>query len=945
MLAGARLIVLAALLVAPAAVHAQDTLLGAARYRPDLQFRTMTSGRFDIHFHQGEEALAARLVRIIEDAAPAVERRYGTPRRRVHVILVDQTDVANGWATVIPYNLIEIAAAPPQSRSTIGHTDDWLRLVFTHEYTHILHLEKSRGWFGGLRRIFGRLPAFYPNLFLPDWQIEGLATQMESAVTGHGRVKAGDFRMILDRAAAAGRFAPLDRATGAVIDWPGGMSAYLYGAYFHEYLALRFGQQALDRLADETAGRLPFTGSLAYREVFGESLGSLWKAFESDVRSRAADAARADRRTRLTTHGFTVSTPAFAPDGRLFYSVANPHGFPSLMELRDRRPPRVVAPRFLGEALSISGNTAVYDQLEFSANVGLVSDLYVLRLDSGAVRRLTRGARAADPHISPDGRTIVCTVQQTGRRILATFDFSAGSAVIEPRPFLEQDATEFSSPRWSPDGRSIVAERRPLHGLSEIVIVDVATRAVRTIVAGAPARNITPSWADGDTVLFSSDREGGPFTLHALHVPSGVVRRLTDAGAGVQWPVVAPDGDRVVFVGYSADGYDLFSISSDNAAWTPIGPDEGRRLPAGSSQPTSSIAVPGSRAYSPLDTLLPRFWIPYFEADGEDVVIGAGTGGFDALGRHSYALTAGLAVPRNRLDLQLAYSYTRWRPALFAALSDDTDAWREGYIRTRELSAGVLFPVRRVRWGTSVLVAATRSTDDFEVISPAFSPRPSRDRTSARLGWSFSTARAFGYSISAEEGASISLVSEFARGGSDVARGTARTFVGEGRIFQAVWPRHAVIAGRVAGATSRGDRGIRRDFGAGGSGPQYGGFDVGVDAIGLLRGFDSADVFGRSAAVLNVDYRIPLVWPQRGIGTLPVFLRAVHAALFVDAGHAWDDRFRAADVRRSAGAELSFDTVLVSWLPITITTGAAWRHDPVRARDAAAVFARIGRAF
>ena len=90
---------------------------------------------FDIHFHQGEDAIAKRLAAVAEQVATEMEPRLGRPRMRVNVILVDQTDLSNGWATPVPYNLIEIAAAGPRADSIIGNTRDWLRLVFTHEYT------------------------------------------------------------------------------------------------------------------------------------------------------------------------------------------------------------------------------------------------------------------------------------------------------------------------------------------------------------------------------------------------------------------------------------------------------------------------------------------------------------------------------------------------------------------------------------------------------------------------------------------------------------------------------------------------------------------------------------------------------------------------------------------------------------------------------------------
>jgi outer membrane translocation and assembly module TamA len=94
-----------------------------------------------------------------------------------------------------------------------------------------------------------------------------------------------------------------------------------------------------------------------------------------------------------------------------------------------------------------------------------------------------------------------------------------------------------------------------------------------------------------------------------------------------------------------------------------------------------------------------------------------------------------------------------------------------------------------------------------------------------------------------------------------------------------------------------------------------------------------------------VDYRFPLMRIERGAGTLPAFVRSVHGALFVDAGHAWNDTFRARDARVSVGVELSADTILGYALPITLTSGVAWRHDGLNNQNGATIFGRIGRAF
>ncbi len=880
-----------------------------------------------------------------------MEPRLGTPRQRVQVILVDQADESNGWATVVPYNVIEITAAPPRASSVIGNTDDWLRLVFTHEYTHVIHLEKSGGWLGRLRHVFGRLPLFYPNLFLPGWQVEGLATFEESALAGGGRVNASDFRMILDHLAAARRYATLDRANGGVVDWPSGNTTYLYGGFFHECLSRRYGDESHARLATETARRIPFLGSRAFREVYGRPLGDLWRECQADVQQGA----RIDEgdRQRLTRHGFIVTSPAFAADGRLFYSIANPHGFPALMErARDRSEPREVTTRFRGERIAVAGNTLVFDQLEVVREVDVQSDLYALSLRGGDVRRLTREARAADPDVAPDGRTVVCTAQQADRRLIATFTMPPDGSVATPQPLVSEPFTEFTSPRWSPDGRTIVAERRHLGGPSEIVLIDVETRSVRPLVASAEARNISPAWMpDGRSVLFSSNRGGRPFTIHAVDVATGRVRRLAGAGDGAQSPAIAPDGRSLVFVGYSADGYDLYSLPFDSPRWEDAGPSS--LVPGPESlvaSPESRVASPesrvpsASRQYQPWQTLTPRFWTPVIESDADAVTIGAATGGYDALGRHGYAIVAGWTFDRNRPAWQADYTYARWWPALFVNGSDDTDAWRSGDVRVRELNAGALFPLRRVRWFSQTLTAVHVADERYECLSCAPAVDETRRRIAARVGWTLSSAQSFGYSISAEQGAAATVTSEWTRRalGADADAGAAS---GELRGYLRAGPRHAVIAARAAAATSWGDDAMRRVFSAAGAGPQTGGFEFDSGAIGLLRGIEESAVIGRHAAVANVDYRFPLGWPQRGIGTLPLLLRSVHGAVFADAGHAWTDSFRRRDISHSLGAELSFDVVLGYSAPVTIATGAAWRRIGDGRRSGIVAFGRIGRAF
>jgi hypothetical protein len=606
--------------------------------------------------------------------------------------------------------------------------------------------------------------------------------------------------------------------------------------------------------------------------------------------------------------------------------------------------PRQIATRYLGNQIGAQGGLLAFDQLELVHNVALQSDVYVIDEMQHRVRRVTHLARAADPDIASNGRTVVCTVQRADRRDVATFEMpSAGFAT--PSILVSEAGTEYSSPRWSPDGRSIAVERRELGGPSEIAIVDLASRRVRTLVSSRSARNVTPRWLSSATLLFASDRDGKPFSIYRVDVDTGVIRRLNGTGASALAPVVSPDGETIVFVGYTTDGYDLFSIPLASASWSDVTSPVVSTAPSqNGSRGMSESNTIADRPYRPWRTLLPQFWMPIVESDAGEFSGGAATAGTDALGRHTYGAAAAWTASRVRPDWSVAYAYDRWWPTFFASVSDDTDPWRGGDIRTRELNAGALFTVARVRWSQNILAAMNASEDSFSCQSCTDSIQQGVRRGAIRLGWMFDDAKSYGYSISRESGATVRFTWENAPKALGSDAGT-RAMTIDTRAYAHVGPRHAAIAIRAAGAAAWGDTETRRIFSAAGSDAASASFDFGRRAVGLLRGFQSDTVAASRVAIANVDFRFPLRYIQRGSGTAPLFLRTMHSAVFVDAGNAWDQASRWSDVRVSAGAEVAADTVVGFGVPLSFTAGVAWRRDPVGRQDGVVAFGRIGRAF
>ena len=331
-------------------------------------------------------------------------------------------------------------------------------------------------------------------------------------------------------------------------------------------------------------------------------------------------------------------------------------------------------------------------------------------------------------------------------------------------------------------------------------------------------------------------------------------------------------------------------------------------------------------------------------SDAGESLFGAATSMSDALGRHGYGVSAAWATSRARPDWSVSYAYDRWRPTIVTSYSDDTDPIEGGTVRSRELFAGALLPFRRVRWSHTLMAGFDADTQTAVCLSACPVEQARRDLRSIRAGWLYDSRRLFRYSISTEEGFAVEAAVEGSRRalGSDA---DANAAILDARGFHRLFSRHTVLAVRLAGASSWGETGARRRFSASGSGPSIPSFDFGRDTIDLLRGFRPQDVVGIHAAVFNADLRVPLLRVQRGPGLWPIFVRSMHAASFVDLGHAWDTTFRAADVRRSAGGELATDVVLIHYAPLTIAGGVAWTRDPIAGRDRAAAYVRVGQAF
>jgi len=144
------------------------------------------------------------------------------------------------------------------------------------------------------------------------------------------------------------------------------------------------------------------------------------------------------------------------------------------------------------------------------------------------------------------------------------------------------------------------------------------------------------------------------------------------------------------------------------------------------------------------------------------------------------------------------------------------------------------------------------------------------------------------------------------------------------------WKGDQVLAVLASGAGSFGDRSWRDTFSTGGFPPQDL-FSALVNREPLqgryLRGFANGAFGGDAYLLANVEFRAPLWYVHRGLGSFPLAARRLWATAFVDGGGAWwrDSTPRLA---RDAGAEIALSTNLFLLVDATFRLGYARGFGP-----------------
>jgi len=933
----------------------------AASFDPSRNWRTIKTDHFFVRYPEEVESVAQDAARILEEVNAEMSPKLNwKPWGRTEVILTDSTDDANGMTMIMPYNWIILYVVPPRSDSSLANYDDWLRTLITHEYTHLLYSDPARGFWKPFKLIFGKLIS--PQSVVPGWMREGFAVYNETAYTTAGRGRASYTEMLVRTSILEDDFPTIDEADGLGWKWPLYNTAYLFGGKFISYLVDKYGEDKfLDLNRRLQSSPLMSMVNHQARNVYHKTFYELWREWQADLKTKYGELETQAEAQGLTATEDVVtptwdeqfSVPEPSPDGKkIAYIASSPHRKTEI-RVKDLETGEVdVIKKADANRISWSpdGSKLAYSATSSYKKYNVYFDLYLYDFEKKKAKKLTSGARARDPGFDGEGKEIVYVEGKAGTDVIKRMNLESKeiTAVTEPSP----EYIHFGDPKFSPDGMTVAASVWQKGEGWKINLYSLNGNWKKRLTKGG-GMETSPVWSkNGNQIFYTSDENGIP-NIYRADVKSGATTKITNVLTGVFDPATV-DGQKIYVREYHAKGFVISSFDAPVAIERKGEKQRGKKCdPLLCKEGEGEVDLPHptspykgeevdeypSLKYSPFgkSLFLPRYIIPGAVWLQDAFLFSVMTGSSDVLRRHNWYAGGTYRTDSKSFGYFGGYYYNRFRPIIGIGINDYavdfgdlTFLYPGGQTNTvhyfeerRNANAFIAIPIKRHNFNISYFYE-----DRWPITSLT---QPEKDVLnlgifSGFLGsYVYGDAEKYPASISQENGRLIRLTgfmtdSKFGSG----ERNEMKIFSGDWREYIRLWHHH-VLGLRATGGMTWGDRQVQGTFGLGGA------LGEGAFAGSMsynyfpLRGLPVSALSKTRAMLMSAEYRLPLVSPQRGIGTWPFYLKNLHASFFADYGNAWnagendESSFKSffSDFMLGVGTELRGDFILGHGLPLT----------------------------
>lgn len=550
---------------------------------PELKWETIETEHFQLHFHQGIDRTPYIVARIAEEIYEPITQLYQyIPDEKVHFIFQDTEDISGG-ATYYYDNMIIISSAPMDF--ALRGTTNWLRNVVTHEFAHMIHLQRARKttrhtpgvffqWLGYEKERRSDVVYGFPNVIMsypvgmtviPNWFAEGVA-QYTANLFGYDHWDAHR-DMIIRMRVENDNLLSLNQMGSFGKNSIGNESVYNQGFSLVQFIAEEFGEDKLEKLTRAMQKLHYFTFGMAIRKVLNISESELFKRWENSLKEKYTSNTQTIRKHEvkgeiIQSQGFANLYPTWSPDGRQYLFLSNKGSdYLSMTSLylssKDGGKPKHIKagvrhnPAWFGD-----GSGFVYIKAERTSTGSYYNDLFLYELNSAKSRRLTFGQRAFCPAISPEGRYIAYAKISDGTFNIMLLETATGD-IKQITDF--NDGRQIFKLAWTPDGQKIIFSTSR-DATRNIASIKPDGSSMKMLLEGECDFRDPALSADGKYLYFSSN-ETGIFNIYRMELPEGKKELITNVLGGAFMPSVNKDGD-MLFSQYTNEGYLLTMLQN-----------------------------------------------------------------------------------------------------------------------------------------------------------------------------------------------------------------------------------------------------------------------------------------------------------------------------------------------------------------------------------------------
>lgn len=562
-------------------------------YHPELEWRTIETEHFLVHYHEGTERTARIVAKIAEDIyKPVTSLYHHEPNSKVSFVIKDYDDYSNGAAYFFD-NKIEIWSSSLDT--DLRGTHNWLRNVVTHEFTHIVQIQtaikfgrKVPGmyfqWLGYERERRTDVLYGYPNTIVsypisgfnvPSWFAEGVAQYNRKELAYDRWDSHRD--MILRMYALDNNMLSWNEMAVFGKTSLGNESSYNAGFAFVRYIGEKYGDATLEEISRNLGSIPTLTIDAAIDGALGKDGGELYDEWKAYLRSDYAARSSAIKENLtageiIGSVGFANFYPAFSPDGSAIAYLSNKEGdyFSQsslyLYDLRTKKEKLLKGGVRSNFSWSPDGKKLFYAKhSRDNAHWSNYSDIWSYDIEREEEFRLTRGLRANAPAVSPDGQRIAYVAGRDGTMNLYVIDID-GKNLRALTSYTEGE--QVYNPVWSPDGRTIIFDYSVKDG-RDLAIVSLSGGNVSMLIATPDDERTATYTADGSRLIFACDKSG-IFNFYQYDVATREISQLTNVLGGAFMPAVGADG-KIAYASYTSAGYKLALLGQPEPLRNPLG--------------------------------------------------------------------------------------------------------------------------------------------------------------------------------------------------------------------------------------------------------------------------------------------------------------------------------------------------------------------------------------